>query len=130
MQYIITKELAERLKDHLAGAIDEVDEADALFQELQSLPVLESQPVAWECDAGIGLIRYVTDKKYKKFTPSIQKHYKPFTHPAPFTPITADIKMLTDDEAFDVECNSYANTAKAIQQAFCAKNNINLGAKK
>jgi hypothetical protein len=42
----------------------------------------------------------------------------------------ADIKMLTDDEAFDVECNNYANTAKAIQQAFCAKNNINLRAKK
>jgi len=50
------------------------------------------------------------------------------THPAPFTPITA--VLLSDDEAFDCECNNYANTAKAIQQAFCAKNNLTLGAKK
>lgn len=44
---IMTTELAERLKTHLAGAIDEVDEADELYQMLQSLPMVDSEPVAW-----------------------------------------------------------------------------------
>jgi hypothetical protein len=83
----IVKEVIETLDAYGCGA-----------HHLDLLPLLdqpEREPVAWECDAGIGLIRYVTDEKYKKFTPTIQKHYKPFTHPASFTPISAD--MVTDE---------------------------------
>ena len=34
--------------------------------------------IAWEAPAGSGFIRYVTDEKYKKFVPAVQRHYKPF----------------------------------------------------
>lgn len=42
---IMSTALAERLKTYLAGAIDEVDEADELYQMLQSLPMVNGEPV-------------------------------------------------------------------------------------
>lgn len=36
------------------------------------------EPIAWHTDAGNGLIQYVSDARYKKFAPSIQKFYRPY----------------------------------------------------
>jgi hypothetical protein len=47
MHYTISNDLIERLKTHLAGAIDEVDEADALYQELQGL-LDQPEEVDWK----------------------------------------------------------------------------------
>jgi hypothetical protein len=91
MKHIITKEFAERLKDHLAGAIDEVDEADALFQELLSLPVLKGEPV--------GIVVYKPKMlrvgALNTAGMALPDGTRLYTHPAPFTPITAD--MVTDE---------------------------------
>jgi hypothetical protein len=38
---------------------------------------LRSQALYWQCDPGIGLIRRVTDERYRKFSPSIRMRYAP-----------------------------------------------------
>jgi hypothetical protein len=80
----------------------EVAEKSTLIEVIQGLlDQPEGEPVAWEAEYGVGLIKYITDAQYKKFTLSIRRHYRPFkcllckTHPAPFTPITSD--DVTDD---------------------------------
>ena len=37
------------------------------------------EPVAWQCDAGLGLKRYVTDRVYQKFAKPIQDFYRPYS---------------------------------------------------
>jgi hypothetical protein len=95
MPHIITKEFAERLKDHLAGAIDEVDEADALYQELQSLPVLEGEPV--------GIVVYKPKMlrvgALNQVGLALPDRTKLYTHSAPFTQLQAEVESLRKDAA-------------------------------
>jgi hypothetical protein len=90
MHYTISNDLIERLKTHLAGAIDEVDEADALYQELQVvLEQPEGKPV---CYVQLGIHGRVFSMNDSKDSECVTPLY---THPEPFTPITAD--MVTND---------------------------------
>lgn len=48
---------------------------DELVAHITSLRA--GDQIAWEC-TGQGLTKYVTDAKFKKFTPGVQKWYKPY----------------------------------------------------
>ena len=101
MPNTITTDLIERLKTHLAGAVDEVDEADSLYQELQGLLTQpEGEPAAWTWDtmgsggmSGYRMAHFQLNKPEK--TATMFDLTPLYTHPAPFTPITAD--TVTDE---------------------------------
>jgi hypothetical protein len=110
------------------------DQAKAMFEHVLQGPLdqPEGEPVAWEAEYGVGLIKYITDAQYKKFTLSIRRHYRPFkcllckTHPAPFTPITSD--DVTDKMLDDYLANStLRDTTRAM---LAAAVNAYMGAKK
>lgn len=107
MHYTITTDLIERLKTHLAGAVDEVDEADSLYQELQGLLAQpEQKPYAIEAGFSNGDSTYSVSIQ-KMPLPSykhIHKDYVPkflYTHRAAFTPITEN--DITDEIISDIE---------------------------
>jgi hypothetical protein len=133
MPHIITKEFAERLKDHLAGAIDEVDEADALYQELQSLPVLEGDPVAWRIEFEHGGRDHSTVHghnaigDYRDNYPDA-KSIPLYTHPAPFTPITADDVMNEMVDNFNIQFTN--GSGMTNDDVIAAAVNAYMGAKK
>lgn len=90
----------------------------------------EGEPVAWDAGTDTGLTRYITETKYKKFTPAIQRFYKPFkcsscyTHlPAPRKPITAD--DVTDEMIDELarKCPTM-NSVEVDRQTIAASVNI------
>lgn len=36
-----------------------------------------SEPYAWEAPSGLGLTRFVTESRFRKFSPTIQSYYRP-----------------------------------------------------
>jgi hypothetical protein len=44
---------------------------------------IRGEPIAWETDKGNGLIRYVTESRYQKFSHSIQRYYRPYNSAKP-----------------------------------------------
>ena len=55
------------------------------------------EPIAWETDRGNGLIQYVTDSRYQKFSACIKRFYRPHTTP-PALPVGIDdaLRELSD----------------------------------
>lgn len=42
------------------------------------MPILGAEPVAWEAPEGLGIVRFVSDRRYQLFSPKIRAYYKPY----------------------------------------------------
>ena len=63
-------------KSMYVEAINDADKALAAIREALAEPV-KQEPIAWEATSA-GVIKFVTDSRYKKFSQNIQQYYKPY----------------------------------------------------
>lgn len=81
-------EALSKVEGELARAITDIDsfrkayEAEAnaarsLRAQLDAMGRREGEPIAWESTT-LGYIRFVTDSRYRKFSPKVRSWYKPY----------------------------------------------------
>ena len=89
--------IREALADHFAASGKQIDE-----------PV-KPEPIAWEATSA-GVIKFVTDSRYKKFSQNIQQYYKPYrcshcSEPVKQEPVAYMVKAHDSVQRFAVRAD-------------------------
>lgn len=83
-----------------------------------------AEPYAWEAPSGCGVVRFVTEARYRKFSPIIQRYYRPINAaPTMGEPVVGPSasdwecvgSFLEDDGRWGKVAPEYANDPEAVK---------------
>ena len=85
------KIIAER--DRLLNMFECPAHGQCVPYAMEQVEKLRSQSIYWQCAPGLGIIRCVSDARYRKFSPNIRKYYSPVL-------MVVDEALLKDAERY------------------------------